>query len=105
MMFTLTILLNPVGSRFALQGTRKKVMTSAPAIKFPQERRKLLFQTRPEWSDGMLATQAKELAENLSAEPGEDSDKFLRAVVDACASNVAVLDESGNMLYASKAWH
>ncbi len=80
-------------------------MTSAPLIKFPRESRKLLFQTGPGWSGGMLAAPEKELAKNLSSEPDEDSDKFLQAVVDACASNVAVLDESGNMLYASKAWH
>src|SRR3954454_22204437 len=80
-------------------------MTSAPLIKFPREDRKSLFQTEPEWPGGMLAAPAQELAHNLASEPDEDSDKFLRAVVDACASNVAVLDESGNMLYASKAWH
>ena len=34
----------------------------------------------------------------------EDTDEFLRAIVDACVSNVAVLDESGAILYASKAW-
>ena len=32
------------------------------------------------------------------------TDDFLRAIVDACVSNVAVLDESGKILYASKAW-
>ena len=32
------------------------------------------------------------------------SDDFLRAMVDACISNVAVLDEAGAILYASKAW-
>ena len=32
------------------------------------------------------------------------SDDFLRAMVDACISNVAVLDESGAILYASNAW-
>jgi PAS domain S-box-containing protein len=32
------------------------------------------------------------------------SDDFLRAMVDACVSNVAVLDESGTILYASNAW-
>jgi PAS domain S-box-containing protein len=32
------------------------------------------------------------------------SDDPLRAIVDACISNVAVLDESGTILYASKAW-
>ena len=33
--------------------------------------------------------------------PPDDS---LRALVDACVSNVAVLDESGSIVYASKAW-
>jgi PAS domain S-box-containing protein len=32
------------------------------------------------------------------------SDEFLRAIIDVCVSNVAVLDESGSILYASKAW-
>jgi PAS domain S-box-containing protein len=32
------------------------------------------------------------------------SDDPLRAIVDACISNVAVLDESGGILYASNAW-
>jgi hypothetical protein len=31
-------------------------------------------------------------------------DLSLRAIVDACVSNVAVLDESGSIVYASKAW-
>jgi PAS domain S-box-containing protein len=34
----------------------------------------------------------------------EASDESLRAMVDACVSNVAVLDESGAILYASRAW-
>jgi signal transduction histidine kinase len=29
---------------------------------------------------------------------------FLQAIVEACAASVAVLDESGNMLYVSKPW-
>ena len=46
---------------------------------------------------------------NETAKSGEfarpnESDNFLKAIVDACVSNVAVLDESGNILYASKAW-
>ena len=32
------------------------------------------------------------------------SDEFLRAIVDACISNVAVLDESGAIVHANKAW-
>jgi PAS domain S-box-containing protein len=80
-------------------------LTSAPLVKFSRESRELLFQHGPGLSGGLFAAPQKDQAQNLSVEPGEDSDKFLRAVVDACASNVAVLDESGNILYASKAWH
>jgi len=40
------------------------------------------------------------IARELNSSP-ED---FLRAIVDACVSNVAVLDESGSIIYASKAW-
>jgi len=32
------------------------------------------------------------------------SEVFLQAIVEACASNVAVLDEAGNILYVSKPW-
>jgi PAS domain S-box-containing protein len=32
------------------------------------------------------------------------SDDFLRAIIDACISNVAVVGESGTILYSSKAW-
>jgi PAS domain S-box-containing protein len=39
-----------------------------------------------------------------NAKEDKASDDFLRAMVDACISNVAVLDESGTILYASKAW-
>ena len=34
----------------------------------------------------------------------EDTDDFPRAIIDACVSNVAVLDESGSILYTSNAW-
>jgi PAS domain S-box-containing protein len=32
------------------------------------------------------------------------SEKFLQDLVEACASNIALLDESGTILYASRAW-
>ncbi len=31
-------------------------------------------------------------------------DDLLRAIIDACVSNVAVVDETGSIIYASKAW-
>lgn len=39
-----------------------------------------------------------------SLDRGEDADTFLRKIVDTCASSVAVLDESGNVLYVSRVW-
>jgi PAS domain S-box-containing protein len=64
---------------------------------------------RPQWK---LATQRTLAAAFVSSKPvntlvksfKEDTDDFLRAIVDACVSNVAVLDESGAILYTSNAW-
>jgi PAS domain S-box-containing protein len=51
----------------------------------------------------MFLSSAK--AKANSSIPGNDTpDDLLRAIVDACVSNVAVLDESGSIIYASKAW-
>jgi PAS domain S-box-containing protein len=41
---------------------------------------------------------------SVSREDGSAPDDSLRAMIDACVSNVAVLDESGSIMYASKAW-
>ena len=40
----------------------------------------------------------------LARESNSSPEDFLRAIVDACVSNVAVLDESGSIIHASKAW-
>lgn len=40
----------------------------------------------------------------IAREINSSPEDFLRAIVDACVSNVAVLDESGSIIYASKAW-
>jgi len=80
-------------------------LASAAATKFHQGNHRLVLQNRRTGSLGVLASQENAIVHNPTAGTSEDSDKFLRAVVDACASNVAVLDESGNMLYASKAWY
>ena len=48
----------------------------------------------------MLVSPAKETASSINNSP----DHSLQAIVDACVSNVAVLDESGSIIYASKAW-
>jgi PAS domain S-box-containing protein len=52
----------------------------------------------------MVSSLTKEPATNVMSRKDNASDSFLRAIVDGCASNVAVLDESGTILYASKAW-
>ena len=40
----------------------------------------------------------------VQTETAGSPDDLLRAIIDACVSNVAVLDESGSIIYASKAW-
>jgi len=50
----------------------------------------------------MISNLAKPNTRSLQEDKA--SDDPLRAIVDACISNVAVLDESGTILYASKAW-
>jgi PAS domain S-box-containing protein len=49
----------------------------------------------------MLLSSVKE---SVNHEVNNSPDSLLRAIVDACVSNVAVLDESGAIIYASKAW-
>lgn len=51
----------------------------------------------------MLVSPAKETASSI-ADSSDSPDDSLQAIVDACVSNVAVLDESGSIIYASKAW-
>ncbi len=43
------------------------------------------------------------LADNFIKQ-SDGRETFLQAIVEACAASVAVLDESGNMLYVSKPW-
>ena len=50
----------------------------------------------------MISNSTNAIAKTLTEDKA--SDDPLRAIVDACISNVAVLDESGTILYASKAW-
>src|SRR5215204_821425 len=50
----------------------------------------------------MLSTAAKQTP--VSTDTGGSPDDLLWAIIDACVSNVAVLDESGSIIYASKAW-
>ena len=50
----------------------------------------------------MLSTATKPTL--LNAENSGAPDDLLRVIIDACVSNVAVLDESGAMIYANKAW-
>ena len=52
----------------------------------------------------MFLTPAKETVDSIIRDNSNSPDNLLRAIVDACVSNVAVLDESGSIIYASKAW-
>ena len=60
------------------------------------------FESQGKWTRAMLTTVAKQTSSN--AESSNAPDDLLRAIIDACVSNVAVLDESGAIIYASKAW-
>ena len=51
----------------------------------------------------MLLSPIKETVDS-AIQDNDSPDNLLRAIVDACVSNVAVLDESGSFIYASKAW-
>jgi len=52
----------------------------------------------------MLSSAEEHFDTSANSQNSNASDEFLRAMVDACVSNVAVLDESGTILYSSKAW-
>jgi len=52
----------------------------------------------------MLSGSARQMTNPIAREINSSPEDFLRAIVDACVSNVAVLDESGSIIYASKAW-
>ena len=67
-----------------------------------QDRQRWKFQTQRTWSSFMSSNPSKAIVKGFKADSA--SDDFLRAIVDACISNVAVLDESGSILYANKAW-
>jgi len=60
------------------------------------------FETQRTWSPHMSSNPARAIIKSFKEDTA--SDDFLRAIVDACISNVAVLDESGSVLYANKAW-
>src|SRR5215204_5625597 len=59
------------------------------------------FASQGKWTP-MLSGATKQIS--ISPETGGSPDDLLRAIIDACVSNVAVLDESGSIIYASKAW-
>ena len=60
------------------------------------------LQTKRAWSPFMTSNLSKSIVKSFNKDTA--SDDFLRAIVDVCISNVAVLDEAGTILYASKAW-
>jgi len=63
------------------------------------------FQTQRTWSPEMISPSTNRIPSSPFQRADVLSDETLRALVDACVSNVAVLSESGKILYASKAWH
>ncbi len=63
------------------------------------------FQTQRTWSPDMISLSTNRIEASSFKREDILSDETLRALVDACISNVAVLSESGKILYASKAWH
>ena len=52
----------------------------------------------------MFPSIAEKMVDGIPRESHISPDDSLRAIIDACVSNVAVLDESGSIIYASKAW-
>ena len=52
----------------------------------------------------MLSSSAKKVVKPLFRDNKNSPDDLLWAIVDACVSNVAVLDETGSLIYASRAW-
>ena len=63
------------------------------------------FQTQRTWSPDMTSPATKRIEPSPIKRDDVLSDETLRALVNACISNVAVLSEAGKILYASKAWH
>src|SRR5690348_2860753 len=60
------------------------------------------FHSKQTWSPNMTPNPAQVIVPSLKQDAA--SDDSLRALIEACISNVAVLDELGVILYASKAW-
>lgn len=52
----------------------------------------------------MVSTSAKKVLKPVFPDKKHSPDDLLWAIVDACVSNVAVLDETGSLIYASRAW-
>ena len=52
----------------------------------------------------MFLSVAEQTTSGIPRESNSSPDDSLRAIIDACVSNVAVLDESGSIIYASRAW-
>src|SRR5215475_4289530 len=60
--------------------------------------------TRRQRTNTMFLSSVKEPVNSIIVDKNNSPDDLLRAIVDACVSNVAVLDESGCIIYANKAW-
>ena len=56
------------------------------------------------WESTMVLSSAKKILKPAFRNNKNSPDDLLWAIVDACVSNVAVLDETGSLIYASRAW-
>lgn len=65
---------------------------------------KALPTSRRKRSTLTLVSPGRERSDQDLIAAGRSSDELLREIVNVCASNVSVLDESGTTLYASKGW-
>ena len=76
---------------------RYKTSIQSPAISISNSKTRQLAGTRHHRQSALMISDG-------ALDQSYGREVFLQAIVEACASNVAVLDESGNILYVSKPW-
>lgn len=70
-------------------------------LRFPADRQHDVVQHR---DNGAPLSLVKDKKNRPLVAKGNTADEFLLTIVDACASGIAVLNESGSVLYTSKPW-
>ena len=80
------------------------VMSNTKSGNLPVDSSQALRPPRRKRPSLRLVGQLKSAEEPTLPEEGVAFDELLRGIVDACASNVLVLDEEGETLYASQPW-